>query len=150
MTDLNDLYQELVMEHYRKPSNYKKLDQSDRSADGYNPFCGDIITVELSLEGDHISDVGFQGKGCAISRASASMMTEAVKGKSREEAEHIFQGFHALLTKDESVEIDHDALGDLEVMSGVADYPTRVKCATLSWNTLKSALRDEKETVSTE
>ncbi len=148
--ELNDLYQELVMEHYRKPSNYKKLDDSDRSADGFNPFCGDIITVELTLEDEHISDVGFQGKGCAISRASASMMTEAVKGKSMEEAEHIFEAFRALLTKDDSIDIDHDELGDLEVLSGVADYPTRVKCATLSWNTLRSAMKDEKETVSTE
>ena len=143
------------MEHNRKPRNFRLLEGADRSADGFNPFCGDTITLYLALDGDQVADIAFQGSGCAISRASASMLTESVKGKSMAEAEQIFDAFHEMLTRGPVDEPEHDhddddVLGDLEMLSGVAAFPTRVKCATLSWNTLKAALQGDKETVRTE
>lgn len=155
MSELEELYQDMIMEHNRKPRNFRLLEGADRSADGFNPFCGDTITLYLALDGDQVADIAFQGSGCAISRASASMLTESVKGKSMAEAEQIFDAFHEMLTRGPVDEPEHDhddddVLGDLEMLSGVAAFPTRVKCATLSWNTLKAALQGDKETVRTE
>lgn len=155
MSDLEELYQDMIMEHNRKPRNFRLLEGADRSADGFNPFCGDTITLYLALDGDKVADIAFQGSGCAISRASASMLTESVKGKTMAEAEQIFDAFHEMLTKGPVDEPEHDhedndVLGDLGMLSGVSAFPTRVKCATLSWNTLKAALQGDKETVRTE
>jgi nitrogen fixation NifU-like protein len=155
MSELEELYQDMIMEHNRKPRNFRLLDGADRSAEGFNPFCGDTITIYLALDGDQVADIGFQGSGCAISRASASMLTESVKGKSLAEAEKIFDAFHEMLTRAPVDEAEHehdddDLLGDLEMLSGVSAFPTRVKCATLSWNTLKAALQGDKQTVRTE
>lgn len=145
----------MIMEHNRKPRNFRLLDGADRSAEGFNPFCGDTITIYLALDGDQVADIGFQGSGCAISRASASMLTESVMGKSLTEAEQIFDAFHEMLTRGPVDETEHeqdddDTLGDLGMLSGISAFPTRVKCATLSWNTLRAALRGDKETVRTE
>ncbi len=155
MSELEELYQDMIMEHNRKPRNFRLLDGADRSAEGFNPFCGDTITIYLALDGDQVADIGFQGSGCAISRASASMLTESVMGKSLTEAEQIFDAFHEMLTRGPVDEAEHDqddddTLGDLGMLSGISAFPTRVKCATLSWNTLKAALRGDKETVRTE
>lgn len=155
MSELEELYQDMIMEHNRKPRNFRLLDGADRSAEGFNPFCGDTITIYLALDGDQVADIGFQGSGCAISRASASMLTESVMGKSITKAEQIFDAFHEMLTRGPVNEAEHeqdddDTLGDLGMLSGVSAFPTRVKCATLSWNTLRSALRGDKETVRTE
>ena len=153
MSELEELYQDMIMEHNRKPRNFRMLDGADRSSEGFNPFCGDTITIYLALYGDQVADIGFQGSGCAISRASASMLTESVMGKSIAEAEQIFDAFHEMLTRGPVAEVEHDdddTLGDLGILSGVSAFPTRVKCATLSWNTLKAALQENEETVSTE
>ena len=139
MSTLTELYQNVILEHNRSPRNYRVMDDADRQAEGNNPLCGDQLTVWLKLDGDVISDVAFQGLGCAISRASASLMTAAVKGKSRREAEDLFERFHHLVTgKPEPA--DPETLGKLAVFSGISGYPTRVKCASLPWHTLKAAL----------
>jgi nitrogen fixation protein NifU and related proteins len=139
MSSLTELYQNVILEHNRSPRNYRVMDDADRQAEGNNPLCGDQLTVWLKLEGDVISDVTFQGLGCAISRASASLMTAAVKGKSRLEAERLFERFRHLVTgKPEPP--DPETLGKLAVFSGISEYPTRVKCASLPWHTLKAAL----------
>ena len=140
------------MEHNRRPRNFQELKDSNRSAEGFNPFCGDAITVYLKLEGERITDMGFQGSGCAISRASASLMTETVKGKSTEETQRIFNAFHNMLTRGDTIEMESedDVLGDLEALAGVSELPTRVKCATLSWHALQAALKGREETVKTE
>jgi nitrogen fixation protein NifU and related proteins len=139
MSSLAELYQNVILEHNRSPRNYRVMDDADRQAEGNNPLCGDQLTVWLKLDGDVISDVAFQGLGCAISRASASLMTAAVKGKSRQEAEDLFKRFHHMVTgKPESAA--PETLGKLAVFSGVSGYPTRVKCASLPWHTLKAAL----------
>lgn len=150
MSDLDELYQEIIMEHNRKPRNFRKLEDANRSADGYNPFCGDKITLYLKVDGGVISDIGFVGSGCAISRASASMMTQSVKGKSKAEAQEIFDAFHKMLTRALGADFDASKLGDLEILSGVSEFPTRVKCASLGWHTLNAALRGQGEPVSTE
>ena len=149
MSDLQDLYQEVVMDHNRRPRNFRKLEDANRSAKGYNPICGDQLTLYLKVEDDVITDVGFQGSGCAISRSSASMMTESVKGRSVAEAAEIFEAFHQMLTEP-GADHDYDLLGDLESMSGVSEFPIRIKCAVLSWHTLHAALEDQEEPVSTE
>ena len=151
MSDLDELYQELIMDHNRRPRNFRLLEHPDREANGYNPFCGDTVTLYLRLDGAEVADVAFQGSGCAISRASASMMTEAVKGKSGEDARRVFDAFHEMLTRppDGGFEPDED-LGDLAVLSGVSEFPTRIKCATLSWHALRAALDGSGETVKTE
>jgi nitrogen fixation protein NifU and related proteins len=139
MSSLTELYQNVILEHNRSPRNYRVMDDADRHAEGSNPLCGDQLTVWLKLDGDVISDVAFQGLGCAISRASASLMTAAVKGKSRQEAEDLFKRFHQMVTgKPDSPA--PETLGKLAVFSGVSEYPTRVKCASLPWHTLKAAL----------
>lgn len=148
MAELRDLYQEVILEHSKAPRNFRRLDEGQH-AEGFNPLCGDRFTVFLKLENDVVTDVSFQGSGCAISKASASMMTQAVKGRSKEEAERLFEVFHKLVTTGES-NGDRAELGKLEVFSGVSEFPVRVKCATLAWHTLKAALEGQQQSVSTE
>ena len=150
MSELQELYQDIIMEHNRKPHNFRELADATRTADGFNPFCGDTITVYLMLDDDIVKDVSFQGSGCAISRASASMMTDSIKGKTTTEVEELFDGFHQMLTRGLDGEIEFEDLGDLEMLAGVSEFPTRIKCAVLSWHTLQSALKGTKETVKTE
>ena len=147
MPEVSDLYQEVILEHSKAPRNYRQPATANRSAEGYNPLCGDHFTVFLDVEGDAIKDIGFQGSGCAISRASASMMTQLVKGKTRAEAEKLFEQFHSMVTGGAG---DGSELGKLEVFSGVCKFPARVKCATLAWHTLQSALDGSQNVVSTE
>lgn len=148
MSDLTDLYQEVILEHKRHPRNFRPMLGANRNVDGHNPLCGDHIHLHVKLNGDVIEDVSFEGAGCAISTASASMMTEAVKGKRRAEAQALFQRVHGLLTgEDEGV--DPSALGRLAIFSGVRNFPSRVKCASLSWHTLNAALREDGEDVVT-
>ncbi|PCJ30924.1 MAG: SUF system NifU family Fe-S cluster assembly protein [Gammaproteobacteria bacterium] len=135
--DLRDLYQQVIMDHNKKPRNFREMEDANHLAHGNNPLCGDTLVVFLKLDGDTIADVSFQGSGCAISVASASLMTESLKGKTLPEAEHIYQQMHKQLTGEE---FDHSALGKLEVLGGVKEFPTRVKCATLSWHTMHAAM----------
>ena len=148
MADLRDLYQEVILEHSKAPRNYRELPNANQKAEGYNPLCGDHFTVYLELDGDSIRDITFQGSGCAISKASASMMTQSLKGKSREEAEKLFEQFHKLVTRGANGNVDE--LGKLAVFSGVSEFPVRVKCATLAWHTLQAALQKRQQPVSTE
>ncbi|HYS78304.1 MAG TPA: SUF system NifU family Fe-S cluster assembly protein [Candidatus Dormibacteraeota bacterium] len=148
-SDLGDLYQEVILDHNRQPRNFGELPGANRRAEGFNPLCGDRVTVSLTVEGDVLKDVRFQGSGCAISKASASMMTESMKGRTRAQAEELFQGFHRLLTEDTGAP-DGAALGKLVVFSGVREFPIRVKCATLAWHTLRAALENAHEITSTE
>lgn len=150
MFDVDDLYQDVVLDHSRRPRNFKLIEDADRTQEGFNPLCGDRITVYMTLDGDVISDVSFEGSGCAISKASASMMTESVKGKSLADAEDIFGSFRAMITRQPVEDVDRERLGDLEILEGVSAYPTRIKCATLSWHTMHAALDEEEGTVSTE
>jgi nitrogen fixation protein NifU and related proteins len=139
MSSLSELYQNVILEHNRSPRNYRVMDDADGKADGHNPLCGDQVTVWVRMDGDVIGDVSFRGAGCAISKASASLMTGAVKGKSREEAEKLFERFHQLVTG-ALPPGESETLGKLAVFSGVSQFPVRVKCASLSWHTLKAAL----------
>ena len=142
MYDLEDLYQEVVMDHNRRPRNFKKLENAQRSAEGFNPLCGDQISLYLNLDDDVvIEDIGFVGAGCAISKAAASMMTEAIKGKKVEQAEEIFAAFRHMLTRGPEEDYDYELLGDLEIMQSGSRFPTRINCATLSWHTLNLALK---------
>ncbi len=151
MTELRALYQEIILDHTRRPRNFGPLAGPSRSARGDNPLCGDRCTVHLALEGDTVREVTFEGSGCALSTASASLMTEAVKGKTLGEVEHLFETFHTLLTGDPSKPGEAPPeLGKLEVFSGVREFPVRVKCCTLPWHTLKAALAAKDGTVSTE
>ena len=149
MFDLKDLYQEVIVDHNRNPRNYGGIEAADRTLEGFNPLCGDRLTLYLKLDGDRISDISFAGSGCAISVASASLMTEAVKGRSLAEAEQVFSRFHELVTGDHA-EVDFDTYGKLAALAGVRDYPSRVKCATLCWHTLHSLLAGEDSPVTTE
>jgi nitrogen fixation protein NifU and related proteins len=149
MPDLRDLYQELILEHSRAPRNYRELKSADHKAEGYNPLCGDRFTVFVQMDGDSIRDLTFQGSGCAISKASASMMTQSLKGKTKAEAEEIFERFHKVVTG-QAVNGNQAELGKLAVFSGVSEFPTRVKCATLAWHTLQAALEGKQDAVSTE
>ncbi|MCA1558161.1 MAG: SUF system NifU family Fe-S cluster assembly protein [Acidobacteria bacterium] len=149
MSELSELYQQVILDHNKKPRNFRVMEGANRRAEGYNPLCGDQLTVYLDLEGDLVRDVSFEGSGCAISKAAASMMTQAVKGKSREDAEALFNEFHRMVTGELNEETEPNQLGRLTIFSGVRDYPARVKCATLSWHTLHAALKGE-EVVSTE
>lgn len=147
MQDLRALYEEVILDHNRRPRNFRRVPEgSNRHARGHNPLCGDQLALELKVEDGVIKDIGFDGAGCAISTASASLMTESIKGKTIAEAEALFRGVHDLLTKNG----DAANLGKLQVLAGVRDYPTRVKCATLPWHTLEAALKDASSTVSTE
>ena len=149
MSDLTDLYQEILLDHNSKPRNYRKLDDATLYADGYNPLCGDQYTLYLKMDDDVISDIGFQGAGCAISKASASMLTQRIKGMTVSEAEATFAEFHKMLT-DPGAELDYDLLEDLETLAGVVAYPTRIKCAILVWHTLRAALEGKQDLVITE
>ncbi len=151
MSELTDLYQEVILDHNKAPRNFGVLENADRTADGHNPLCGDMLRVSLVLEGDVVQDIRFEGSGCAISKASASIMTEAVKGKRVAEVEALFEGFHELMTGDPSVKGEAGAeLGKLAVFEGVREFPVRVKCATLAWHTLEAALREDGKVASTE
>lgn len=144
---VDDLYQEIILDHSKRPRNCHAMEDATRNAEGYNPLCGDKLKLYIKMEGDVVKDASFQGSGCAISTASASLMTESLKGKTREEALKLLDKFHDLLTTDTPVGKD---LGKLVVFCGVRDYPARVKCATLAWHTLKSALNGAADPVSTE
>jgi len=146
--DLKDLYRDIIVDHNRHPRNFREMPQSDRRADGFNPLCGDKLTMFVRLEGDRIADVSFHGSGCAISVASASLLTESVKGRTVAEAEQIYQQMHQLLTRDDPG-VDVTSLGKLGALSGVRAFPARVKCASLCWHTLDAALHRQ-EQVSTE
>jgi nitrogen fixation NifU-like protein len=150
MSDLRELYQEVILDHNKKPRNFQVLEGANRRAEGYNPLCGDQITVYLRLEDDVIREVSFQGSGCAISKASASMMTASLKGKTKAEAEALSERFHQMVTGGDNGTADPAELGKLAVFSGVREFPVRVKCATLAWHTLRAALHEEGGTVSTE
>jgi nitrogen fixation NifU-like protein len=150
MADLRDLYQEVILDHHKKPRNFHKLQNANRQADGYNPLCGDKLSVYMRVEEGIVKEIGFIGTGCAISTASASMMTESLKGKTEAEAKAIFEKFHALVTNHSETLPDPASLGKLAVFSGVREYPVRVKCATLAWHTMRAALDESKETVATE
>ena len=144
---LDELYQEVILDHNRRPRNFRTIEEG-RHAEGYNPLCCDRLTVYLSIQGDRIQDASFQGSGCAISKASASLMTDIVKGKTIAEAEALFERFHRLITR--SVDDPVDDLGKLSVFAGVRQYPARVKCASLAWHTLRAATEARNEVVSTE
>src|SRR5919204_6150754 len=146
MADLRELYQDVILEHSKSPRNYRELPGANHKAEGYNPLCGDHFTLYLKLDGDVIRDITFQGSGCAISKASASMMTQSLKGKTREEAEKLFEHFHSLVTGKNG---NQGELGKLAVFSGVSEFPVRVKCATLAWHALHAALEGKEEAVST-
>jgi nitrogen fixation NifU-like protein len=143
--ELRELYQEVILDHSKRPRNFRALPEASHQAEGFNPLCGDKATIYLRLEGDVVKEVAFKGSGCSISTASASMMTEALAGKSRAEAEALFQRFHELLTSDPSKAADNAApeLGKLAVFSGVCEFPVRVKCASLPWHTFRAALRGD-------
>ena len=143
-TELGDLYQEVILEHSKAPRNFRRPASANHEAEGYNPLCGDRCSVYIDMEGDAIKEIGFQGSGCAISRASASMMTQMVKGKSKAEAARLFEQFHDLVMGKEETE-QGEALGKMAVFAGVSKFPARVKCATLAWHTLQKAIEDEKK-----
>jgi len=148
MADLRDLYQEVILEHSKVPRNYREMSEADHKAEGFNPLCGDRFTVYLHMDGEAIRDISFQGSGCAISKASASMMTQTLKGKTRADAEKLFGKFHDLVTGQGRP--SEAEMGKLAVFSGVSEFPARVKCATLAWHTLQAALEGEQDAVSTE
>ena len=150
MTDLRDLYQQVILDHNKSPRNYRAMADASRVALGHNPLCGDKLTLFVKLDGERIADAAFQGSGCAISKASASLMTDAVKGKTLGEAEALYGKFHELLTGPPDVKATGAGLGKLAVFSGVREFPARVKCATLAWHTLESALKNEHEVAKTE
>lgn len=149
MSDLRDLYQEMILDHSKRPRNFRKLEDANRTAVGHNPLCGDKLAVYLDVEDGVVKEATFQGAGCAISTASASMMTEAVKGKRVEEAEALFGKFQEMLTTPSDEELG-ESLGKLDVFNGVREFPARVKCATLAWHTIHAALSGEEDAISTE
>lgn len=150
MSEFSELYQQVILDHNKKPRNFKALDHANRTQEGYNPLCGDQLTLYLEMDGDVIKDVSFQGQGCAISKASASMMTTAIKGKTKEEAEQLFSEFHRMVKGDLDTEAEAHHLGRLTILAGVREFPARVKCASLSWHTLHAALEGQDDPVSTE
>jgi nitrogen fixation protein NifU and related proteins len=151
MPDLRELYQDVILEHSKAPRNYRELAAPDRKAEGFNPLCGDRYIVYVELEGDAICDIAFQGSGCAISKASASLMTQSVKGKTQAEVEKLFEEFHKIVTGEAPAGNGNvPAVGKLSVFAGVSAYPVRIKCATLAWHTLRAALAGDRESVSTE
>ena len=149
MSELSDLYQEVILDHNKNPRNFREIETANFKADGNNPLCGDALRVYVEVEDGKVKDVAFKGSGCAISKASASMMTQTVKGKTKEEAEKIFGEFQKMVTGELDVEADENNLGKLKIFAGVLEFPARVKCASLSWHTLHAALTGE-ETISTE
>lgn len=149
MSDLRELYQQVILDHNKHPRNFGELDGADRHADGYNPLCGDRLALYMNLEGNVIAEVSFVGSGCAISKASASLMTDAVKGKTLAEARRLFDEFHSMITSSETP-ANLELLGKLAVLAGVRDYPTRIKCASLAWHTLRAAFENSQEPASSE
>lgn len=149
MSELSELYQQVILDHNKKPRNFRKLESANRTAEGFNPLCGDQLHVYLQLEDEVVKDISFEGSGCAISKAAASMMTQSIKGKSKQEAETLFQEFHSMVMGELDEATTPNNLGRLTIFSGVRDFPARVKCASLSWHTMRAALHGE-ETVSTE
>lgn len=149
MSELSDLYQEVILDHNKNPRNYRKIENATREADGHNPLCGDALKVYLEMEDDTVKDVSFLGSGCAISKASASIMTQTVKGKTRAEAETLFDEFHRMVLGELDEETEENSLGRLKIFAGVREFPARVKCASLSWHTVHAALNGDEE-VSTE
>ncbi len=149
MSELNELYQEVILDHNKNPRNFRAIENATHQADGHNPLCGDALKVYLNIENNTVTDVAFKGSGCAISKASASMMTQAVKGKTKGEAENLFHEFHKMVTGELDIESDENSLGKLKIFAGVLEFPARVKCASLSWHTVHAALNEE-EVVSTE
>jgi nitrogen fixation NifU-like protein len=149
MSDIRELYQQVILDHNKNPRNYREMADATATVDGYNPLCGDHYTIFLKMDGPTIQEVSFTGSGCAISKASASVMSSTVKGKSKDEAEELFEVFHHLVTGDTS-ELSAADLGRLAAFSGVSEFPARVKCASLAWHTLKSALEGKEEKISTE
>lgn len=149
MSELNDLYQQVILDHNKNPRNFREIEGATRTADGNNPLCGDALRVYVEMDGDIVKDVAFKGSGCAISKASASMMTQAVKGRTIEEAEVLFDEFHRMVTGGLDPENEETHLGKLKIFAGVLEFPARVKCASLSWHTLHAAL-NESESASTE
>ena len=150
MSELTDLYQQVILDHNRKPRNFHKLEGANRQAEGFNPICGDHLTVYLQLDDDVIDDISFQGDGCAISKASASLMTDSLKGKTAAEAEALFERIHKMLTGADDPTTYTEGLGKLAVFSGVREFPARIKCASLSWHALHNALRGETAPAKTE
>jgi nitrogen fixation NifU-like protein len=150
MNDLRDLYQDVILDHSRHPRNFLVLEGANRRADGYNPLCGDRLSLYVVVDGDRVVDASFQGAGCAISTASASVLTEVIKGKTIGEAHELFERFRTMVTTPLDVEVDPSALGKLAVFAGVREFPVRIKCATLAWHTLEAALHETIDPVTTE
>lgn len=143
MSELSDLYQQVILDHNKKPRNFHKLEAANRRAEGHNPLCGDQLTVYLNLENEIVKDISFEGSGCAISKAAASMMTQTLKGKTKAEAEELFSEFHQMVTGSLDEEATPNNLGRLKIFAGVKDFPARVKCASLSWHTMRAALEGQ-------
>ena len=150
MSDLSDLYQEVILDHNKRPRNFHVVDSFSHQAEGFNPLCGDRLHLYLKVEDDVVTEVGFQGSGCAISKASASLMTEAIKGHTVAEAEALFDRFHALVTTPPDAPVSLEGLGKLAVFAGLREYPARVKCASLAWHTMKNAVEAVPVTARTE
>ena len=149
-SELRDLYQEVILDHNKRPRNFRVMEDANHRADGHNPLCGDRVTVFIRLAGDRIEDVSFQGSGCAISKASASLMTDSVKGQLLGDVDTLFQGFQLMVTSPPDMDVETDSLGKLAVFAGVREFPSRVKCASLAWHALRVALEQPGGTVSTE
>jgi len=150
MTDTRSLYEQVILDHNKAPRNFGEMEDADRSEEGYNPLCGDQFTIYIKMDGDTISEIQFQGAGCAISKSSASVMTTLIKGKTSEEAQALFDSFHDMITSDPEAPLSKEDLGKLMVFSGVREYPIRIKCATLPWYTLLAAIAGSSDSVSTE
>ncbi|HYG79781.1 MAG TPA: SUF system NifU family Fe-S cluster assembly protein [Pyrinomonadaceae bacterium] len=146
MSELSELYQQVILDHNKKPRNFRRIEDANRHAEGYNPLCGDQLTVYMQLEDEVVKDVSFEGSGCAISKAAASMMTQSVKGKTKEEAETLFGEFHRMVTGELDEQTEPHHLGRLTIFAGVRDFPARVKCASLSWHTMHAALNNQEAT----
>lgn len=150
MSELTDLYQEVILDHNRRPRNWGSLADATRTAEGFNPLCGDRLKLHVKIEGDRLTGVAFEGSGCAISKASASLMTDAVKGRTLGEALDLFDRVHIMLTTPMDESVDEASVGKLAVLAGVREFPTRVKCASLAWHTLKSVITDSHDIAKTE
>jgi len=150
MSELRELYQEIILEHNKTPRNFGKIETANRTQEGYNPLCGDHLHVHLYVNGDQIEEISFEGSGCAISKASASLMTAAIKGSPVAEALELFEHFHQMLTAEVDEPVDDERLGKMAIFAGVREFPMRVKCATLAWHTMKAAVLDGQDPVSTE
>ena len=150
MSDLKALYQEIILDHNRNPRNFRIMEDADRTVEGYNPLCGDHYTIYVKFDGDRLADISFQGSGCAISKASASIMSSMLKGKTKQEAEQMFEVFHHLVKGEIDATSRLEELGKLAAFAGVSEFPARVKCASLAWHSMHGALQSEVKTVSTE